>query len=112
MKQVILVREDLGMPLGKACAQVAHASVECVLKTSPALLELWKKEGMPKIVLAVKDEQHLKLKMQMAKTEKLVYALIKDAGRTFFKEPTVTCLGIGPDLDEKIDKVTGNLKTL
>src|SRR3989344_4957436 len=112
MKQVILVREDLGMPAGKLAAQVAHASVECVLKTSKDVLELWKKEGMPKIVLAVKDEQHLKLKMQMAKSEKLVHALIKDAGKTFFTEPTVTCLGIGPDADGKIDKVSGNLKTL
>ena len=112
MKQVILVREDLGMPTGKLAAQTAHASVECVLKTPKNLLELWKKEGMPKIVLAVKDEKHLKLKMHMAKTEKLVYALIKDAGKTFFSEPTVTCLGIGPDADGKIDKVSGNLKIL
>ncbi len=111
-KQVILVREDLNLPIGKACAQVAHASVECALKTRPDLLEAWKREGMPKIILGVKDKQHLLLKMRQAKAEKLIYALIEDAGRTFFTEPTVTCLGIGPDADEKIDKVSGNLKTL
>jgi len=112
MKQVILVREDLGMPAGKLAAQVAHASVECVLKSDQGKIQAWKKEGMTKIVLGVKDKQHLLLKMRQAKAEKLVYALIEDAGRTFFTEPTVTCLGIGPDADGKIDKVSGNLKTL
>ena len=112
MKQVILVREDLGMPPGKLAAQVAHASVECVLKSDSGTIQTWKKEGMTKIILGVRDKQHLLLKMRQVKTEKLVHALIEDAGRTFFTEPTVTCLGIGPDKDERIDKVTGNLKTL
>jgi PTH2 family peptidyl-tRNA hydrolase len=112
MKQVIVVREDLGMPEGKLAAQVAHASVECVLKSDQKLVQAWKKEGMTKIVLGVKDKQHLMLKMNLAKTKKVVCALIEDAGRTFFKEPTVTCLGIGPDTDEKIDEVTSNLKVL
>ena len=112
MKQVILVRKDLGMPVGKLASQCCHASVECVLKSEKAMIEAWKKEGMPKIVLGVKDVQHLMLKMRQARTEKLTHALIKDAGKTFFTEPTVTCLGIGPDADEKIDKVSGNLKTI
>ena len=111
-KQVILIRQDLNLPIGKACAQAAHASVECVLKSDQKTVQAWKKEGMTKIVLGVKDKQHLILKMNLAKTKKLVCALIEDAGRTFFTEPTVTCLGIGPDDDEKIDEVTGNLKVL
>ncbi len=112
MKQVILVREDLGMPSGKLAAQCCHASVECVLKSKDENIKEWKKEGMTKIILGVKDLKHLTLKMNMAKSEGLVNAMIKDAGRTFFTEPTITCLGIGPAADEKIDKVTGNLKIL
>ena len=112
MKQAILVREDLMMPPGKLAAQCAHASVEAALKSSATILEQWKQEGMTKIVLAVKDQQHLMLKLKTAKANKLVTSLIQDAGKTFFREPTITCLGIGPDKDENIDKVTHNLHTL
>ncbi len=39
-------------------------------------------------------------------------ALIEDAGLTVFKKPTITCLAIGPDKEEKIDEITGKLKIL
>lgn len=38
--------------------------------------------------------------------------LITDAGRTQVEPGTVTCVGIGPALASKIDKVTGELKML
>ncbi len=112
MKQVILVRQDLKMDKGKLATQVAHASVDAVLASSPAKVDAWRDEGMKKIVLKVKDETELRHYSQLAKKEKLVAKLITDAGHTFFKEPTTTCLGIGPDSDEKIDKVTKSLKLL
>jgi peptidyl-tRNA hydrolase, PTH2 family len=112
MKQVILVREDLLMPIGKACVQCAHASVEAVLKSPADLVKAWKKEGMTKVVLVVKDQKHLMVKLQAAKNAGLVTALIRDAGKTFFTEPTVTCLGVGPAEDDKIDAFSGNLTTL
>lgn len=100
------------MGAGKTAAQSSHASVEAVLKSDKEKVEEWKKEGMKKVVLKVENEEDLlKLKKEAEKL-KLVTALIKDAGRTFFKKPTVTCLAIGPDKEEKIDKVTGKLKML
>ena len=48
----------------------------------------------------------------MADKEKLVNALIKDAGKTQVESGTITCLAIGPDEEKKIDKITGNLKIL
>src|SRR3989338_9384657 len=48
----------------------------------------------------------------MAKDAGIVCALITDAGRTTVEPGTVTCLGIGPDKDEKIDKIISNLKLL
>jgi PTH2 family peptidyl-tRNA hydrolase len=43
----------------------------------------------------------------------VVFDLIIDSGKTEFGGvPTKTCLAIGPDYSEKIDKVTGNLKLL
>ena len=112
MKQAILVRTDLKMPKGKLSAMVAHASVEAVLKSSKDKVDLWKKEGMKKVILKVYSEDELLLYQKKAKDAKLVNALIVDAGKTFFKKPTNTCLAIGPDKDKKIDKIAGKLKLL
>ncbi|PIX43420.1 peptidyl-tRNA hydrolase, partial [archaeon CG_4_8_14_3_um_filter_38_5] len=37
---------------------------------------------------------------------------IRDAGRTQIPPNTITALGIGPDNEEKIDKIVKNLKLL
>ena len=109
-KQVILVRGDLKLPKGKLAAQVSHASVDTVMKTDNKLLSSWKKEGGKKIVLKVKDEEELMKYKQMAEDIGLKTALIIDAGHTVVDAGTVTCLGIGPDEESKIDKITGKLK--
>ena len=110
MKQAILVRADLKMDKGKMSVQVAHAAVEAVLKSDKKSVSAWRSEGMKKAVLKAKDEKELFRYKQIAEDAGLTTALITDAGRTFFKEPTITCLGIGPDEDEKIDEVAGKLK--
>ena len=112
MKQVILVRNDLKMPKGKLSAQVSHSSVEAVLKSDKDNVKEWRKEGMMKIILRVDSEKELLKYNQEAKDSGLITSLITDAGKTFFKEPTRTCLAIGPDKDEKIDKITGKLKLI
>ena len=109
-KQVILVRTDLKMPPGKAHAQVAHASVDATLKSDKKIVEMWKKEGAKKVVLKVKDEKELFKYKQIAEDFGLKTALITDAGHTVLEPGTITCLGIGPDLEEKIDKVSGKLR--
>jgi len=112
MKQVILVREDLGLSKGKLASQVSHASVESVLRSDKNRVEDWRREGSKKIVLRVKDEKELIKYYKEAKKNKLVSVLIKDMGLTEVKPGTKTCIGIGPDEDKKIDKVTGKLKVL
>ena len=109
-KQVILVREDLKLPKGKLASQVAHASLDVVSKSDKEIVEKWKKQGAKKVVLKIADEKELIKYMSIAQNENLKTALIKDAGHTVVESGTITCLGIGPDLDSKIDKVTGNLK--
>lgn len=111
-KQVILVREDLKIPKGKMAAQCSHASVDATLKSDKKIVELWKKEGGKKVVLRVKDEKELFKYKQMAEDFGLKTALITDAGRTVLEPGTITCLGIGPDLEEKIDKVSGKLRMM
>ena len=111
-KQVILIRQDLKLPRGKACSQVAHASVEAVLKSDPKLVNVWRNEGMAKIVLKVKDEKELIKYFQQAKDEGLTASLITDAGKTVIAPGTKTCAAIGPDEEEKIDSLTGELSLL
>jgi len=110
MKQVILVRKDLKMNPGKLASQVAHASLEAALKSNK--LKEWQKKGTKKVILKVKDEKELLYYYDLAKKNNLTNALIKDAAKTFFKVPTLTCLAIGPDKEEKIDKITRELKIL
>ena len=90
-------------------AQASHASVEAVMKSDEETVEEWRQEGMKKSILKVKDEKELIEFKKKAGAAKLKTALVTDAGRTFFKKPTKTCLGIGPDKEEKIDKITGKL---
>ena len=111
-KQVILVRDDLKLPRGKLAAQSSHASVDATLKSDKKIVELWRKEGGKKIILKVLNEKELLEYKQMAEDNGLKTALIIDAGYTVLEPGTITCLGIGPDVEEKIDKVSGKLKMI
>ena len=106
----IIIRKDLKLPAGKAVSQGAHAAVECVLRSDKDKVKSWRDNGMPKIVLKVNDLKELQKYNQIAKDNGLVTALITDAGRTTVEPGTVTCLAIGPDKEEKIDRVIKELK--
>ena len=110
MKQVIIVRHDLKLPKGKLAAQVAHASTEALLKSHKDDISKWRKEGMKKVVLKVRDYNELLKYKNMSEDAGLVTAMITDAGKTVIEPGTITCVGIGPDREEKIDKITGSLK--
>jgi PTH2 family peptidyl-tRNA hydrolase len=103
---------DLKMPKGKLAVQVGHASVEAVLNSRKDVVDKWASEGMKKIVLKVKDDKEMMDFFRKAKEAGFATGLIKDAGRTFLEPGTMTCLAIGPDIEEKIDTVTGKLKIL
>ncbi|MEM2115794.1 MAG: peptidyl-tRNA hydrolase Pth2 [Candidatus Woesearchaeota archaeon] len=110
---VIAVRKDLKLPKGKMAAQVAHAAVELVLKTlkyEPELLKEWQEAGSKKVVVEVNSEEELWKLKEIAESEGIISTVVHDAGKTVVKEGTVTCIGFGPDKEERIDKITGNLK--
>ncbi len=109
-RQVILVRADLKLPKGKMAAQVAHASVEAVLRSDKKMVDAWRKEGMGKIVLKVANEKEMLSLQQQAKDAGLTTALITDAGHTVVAPGTRTCCAIGPGLDKHIHVITGHLK--
>lgn len=111
-KQVILVRADLKLPKGKLASQASHASLEAALKSNKKMLEEWRSEGGKKVVLKVNGEDELLKYKNMADDVGIKTALISDAGHTVVEPGTVTCLGIGPDDESKIDRITGKLKMI
>lgn len=112
MKQAILVRRDLKLGKGKIAAQVAHASLGAYKRTEKKLREKWEREGSKKVVLKVENEAELIKKQEIAIEKKLPNFLVIDAGLTQIPRATITCLGIGPAEDEKIDEIVKDLKLL
>jgi len=112
MKQVIIVRKDLKWGKGKLCSHVAHASVGAVRKSKEEIIKKWEGEGGKKVVLKVKDLKELKKIYKKVRDTKIPCFFVRDAGLTQLKARTVTCLGIGPVEEKKIDKITGKLKLL
>ncbi|MDP8012388.1 MAG: peptidyl-tRNA hydrolase Pth2 [Thermoplasmata archaeon] len=111
-KLVIVVREDLDISRGKLAVQVAHASVECAMKTylnKREIFENWYKEGQKKVVLKVKNLNDLFLLREKAYGFGIYACLIQDAGLTEVPPGTITVLGIGPEKENLIDKITGSL---
>ncbi len=99
-----LIRQDIEMPIGKMLAQSAHGFMGALLKADKATVETYLAGSFTKIAIKAKNLAAL----QRAKTEcdalGIPTALITDAGRTVFTEPTVTCLGVGPVLRENLPK--------
>jgi PTH2 family peptidyl-tRNA hydrolase len=112
MKQVMVVNSALALPPGKLAAQVAHASLAAFLTSDGANRRAWLDVGMPKIVLDGGTAERLTDLLGQAQAAGLPAYLVHDAGRTIVPEGTVTCLGIGPAPDERIDALTGALPLL
>ena len=109
IKQVIVIRNDLKLSSGKMAVQTAHASHAAARKANKATTKMWQLSGEKKIVLKAKDLEQLKALSEKCKKSNLPHALISDAGFTEVKKGTITALGIGPDDESKINKITGSL---
>jgi peptidyl-tRNA hydrolase len=133
VKQVIVIRRDLGMRRGKEISQGAHASTawltgrlvpaprwwrrpryrgEFVMSASLTPAEhLWLESSFRKVTLQVPDLGTLNAVAENAWTAGLECHVITDSGKTEFAGvPTMTALAIGPDFDDRIDAITGDLK--
>ncbi|OQZ90026.1 hypothetical protein BST11_15070 [Mycobacterium alsense] len=66
-----------------------------------------------KICVRVESEQELVDVVRAAESAGLLNVTIRDNGKTEFGGvPTLTCAAIGPDTDENLNPVTGDLKLL
>ena len=114
-KQVIVIRQDLGMSTGKKVAQGCHASVTAVLeakKHAKGDFNTWFRGGQKKVALKIRSEEDLNTIYHDAKKMHLPCAVISDAGLTQLEPGTKTAVAIGPAKSSEIDKITGNLKLL
>jgi peptidyl-tRNA hydrolase len=112
MKQVIVVNTSLNLPQGKLAAQVAHAAIAAFLQAGEEAKERWLANGMPKVVLAGLNEEHLRQLEAAARQRDIPASLVLDAGRTVVPAGTITCLGLGPAEIAALDELTGELKLL
>jgi len=129
IKQMIVMRTDLGMRKGKMIAQGSHASMAFMTRrvaTSGQYKKIgvaeilftkaereWLNSSFAKVCVRVGSEEDLMEIHDKAKEDGLEVHLITDSGLTeFHGVPTKTCLAIGPDYSDKIDPITGDLKLL
>ncbi|MDI1496174.1 MAG: peptidyl-tRNA hydrolase [Cenarchaeum symbiont of Oopsacas minuta] len=112
IKLVIIVRTDLDMGKGKIAAQVGHASVMASKNPNSQWVDKWLNEGQPKIVLKIPGPLELDEIRKDAITLNLPWCTVEDAGRTQIAPGTITCMALGPALEEHIDKLTRKLKLL
>ena len=114
-KMVIVVRNDLGMSVGKIAAQVGHAVLglyKIAQMENPQAVDQWEMLSWPKIVLQVESEAKMDELRVQAEQAGIWNFQVQDAGRTEVEPGTKTVLAIGPDLNSKIDEITGKLKLL
>jgi len=115
LKQVIVVRKDLGMGTGKIAAQVGHACVlgaENVRKSKREWYDQWERLGQEKVVVKVSSLSELDKIKKHAISLSLPWSEVTDAGHTQIEPGTVTCISIGPAPEDLVDKVTKDLKLL
>ena len=108
-KQVIALREDLDISRGKQISQACHASLSAYKKANGEAQASWEERGCKKVIVDISDEELVE-RFERAKGLQIPAALVKDAGHTEVKPGTKTALGLGPAEEDKIDKVTGDLK--
>lgn len=111
-KCVLLVRKDLHMSKGKIIAQCGHGIVYSVCNSTQSKLDLWKTSGEKIVTLGVPDEKTLLYIYGKALKKKLVTNIISDAGHTEVKTGTNTVCVIGPDNENRLNKIIKDLKLL
>jgi PTH2 family peptidyl-tRNA hydrolase len=139
LKQILIIRKDLHMRMGKISAQCCHASNEIIWKNLEEL-ELFKtiskkipssvaskvfstnieklhewlsNDKNTKICVYVNSEQELLEIYNKAKEQDILCSLITDSGLTEFNGiPTITCCALGPDYSEILNLLTSHLKLM
>ena len=111
-KMCILVRDDLKMSKGKVLAQVSHSMVDATVKayTGSQIFFKWRADGEKIVILKVPNDKTLMYIMNIAERKGVNCGYTADAGLTEVQCGTITVGYVGPDYEDKIEKLTGQLK--
>ena len=115
LKMVFVINHELKMGKGKIAAQVGHAAVKATLQSGehrPELLDAWLSTGQKKVCVKADDVRQLEQIEHQAKHHQILTSKIRDAGHTQIPAGSYTVLALGPDEEEKLDALTGELKLL
>ena len=91
---------------GKRCPSWHDGDIWSFMDLSSDVRQ-WIGDRFTKVCLRVDSEDELLEIYKEASESGLEVHLITDSGQTEFKEPTRTCLAIGPNKAEEIDRITG-----
>lgn len=108
-KQVIIINKELKMSKGKTAAQAAHAALGAFLKAERLVSQAWRREGQKKIVVLGENLATLKKQADLLNIPNF---LVIDKGLTELEPGTITALGLGPEKETYIDKISGQLVLL
>ena len=115
IKQVLVVRTDLGMGRGKMAVQCSHAAVssaELARTRFRDWYDEWMREGQAKVALRVNDEDQLLELEKRARSIQIPSFIVRDMGLTQVPPGTITCLGLGPAPVKTVDTLTRKLRLL
>ena len=111
-KQCLVIRTDLGMSCGKQAVQIAHAALASYLISDGFKRIFWYGEGQRKVVLKVDCEEKILELEKLAQYLHISSAVIRDFELTQIKPNTITAIGLGPDTEENLNKITSHLSLL
>lgn len=107
--------DKMGGVRGKMCTQAGHGYLhsfwDAAARFPDAAQAYINTSHAYKITLVVATVEELEALQERYK-DVCGVSLVKDAGFTVFKEPTVTCLGLGPIFESNIGDDLKALKTL
>jgi PTH2 family peptidyl-tRNA hydrolase len=104
VKQVIVVRDDLGIDTGKLVTQACHAAVLAYRDVEAA--------GTEEKEVVHADGPTLMKRRQRAKDAGVHHQLVQDAGKADLEPRTIAALAVGPAADDDVDAVVGDLPRL
>lgn len=124
IKQVIVVRKDLKLKKARIAATVAHAAMQFILDNNeserPDELQVklsqqeihWLKSGGDKEIVGIDSHDALSDMMIRAELSGINVYSIFDKLKKSDEESQLICVALGPDEEDQIAQIIGNLKSI